>query len=534
MAARALRITAGALLAAVMASCAAHPSATLGNQAGSAPSATAGHAVPPPAPPPPCAAPQNVAPATLPLAPDLYAPAPTGTPPQLPPGDTPSAVDGADVAGYGPDGLFVATPTGLAYVGLDTVGTPRLWLSGHLLAGVDGNVAFVTDWGAGPVADAPGFRSGSCSVAYDEGTFAYCAVAPGSQDAQATIWDALVPSVRSVPLPHTADAGCDLLGLRKPFLLYTPTGQGPIYLLNTGTGNVTTIAGTDQGAFTAAFAGSGELLLHPTATGSGHDLLLDARHPDAAAPVVTAPAGGSAAAGQGYIVDYAPARHATVVYPAGAQPYTLAGGIPAPVHGRAGFVVHAWCDGFMYPALDANGLPRATPVPPPFPDIADVPDRAAILQEVPSCLWLGFPDGTFGPELPLTRAELATLWLRLGHLTPPSTQGCFIADVPLGYWALKAACAVIADGLMGSPRHFGPEGAPVTVGEFAQTVARWLHWDPPGMSPQEATASLQAHGVSLGTLTPDHVLSRAAAAELVRRLGLSADGGGEAAGAGGG
>lgn len=106
----------------------------------------------------------------------------------------------------------------------------------------------------------------------------------------------------------------------------------------------------------------------------------------------------------------APPRPAVAVYPVDGTPYSISRGMLQTVHGGAGFVVTSGCNGFvMEPGLGAGGLPVARPAVPPFTDLATAPHRGAIVAESIMCVWRGFPDGTFHPNAPLTRAQLAAL-----------------------------------------------------------------------------------------------------------------------------
>ncbi len=86
----------------------------------------------------------------------------------------------------------------------------------------------------------------------------------------------------------------------------------------------------------------------------------------------------------------------------------------------------------------------------------------------------GFPDGTFGPDGPVTRAQFAkmlamTVGLRFGGTTSP------FADVPPGQWYAPYVSAAAAAGIVQgtSARSFYPD-APVTREQMAVIVSRAL------------------------------------------------------------
>lgn len=84
----------------------------------------------------------------------------------------------------------------------------------------------------------------------------------------------------------------------------------------------------------------------------------------------------------------------------------------------------------------------------------------------------GYPDGTFRPEQPLTRAEAAAVLARLfGAGEGNGAQG--FTDLPADHWAAQAITLVAAQGLMtGDPDgQFRPDGS-LTRAEIAAIIAR--------------------------------------------------------------
>ncbi len=100
--------------------------------------------------------------------------------------------------------------------------------------------------------------------------------------------------------------------------------------------------------------------------------------------------------------------------------------------------------------------PAPAPSPSPSPKPApEAPTGAKItlktFKDVPSGYWAkepieylatlgilgGYPDGTFRPEAPLTRAELATVLVRAKEGEPPLISKNPFPDLPAGNWAAK-------------------------------------------------------------------------------------------------
>lgn len=117
------------------------------------------------------------------------------------------------------------------------------------------------------------------------------------------------------------------------------------------------------------------------------------------------------------------------------------------------------------PPLEVPSLPMPQPLSPQdvwpaapsqpqpfFSDIGDVAWVAPILEDLAQRrLIQGFPDGTFRPQAPMTRAEFATQISLLFALTPrsalPSTDTEY-ADVAPTHWAVNHIQAAIAMGFL--------------------------------------------------------------------------------------
>ncbi len=87
----------------------------------------------------------------------------------------------------------------------------------------------------------------------------------------------------------------------------------------------------------------------------------------------------------------------------------------------------------------------------------------------------GFPDGTFKPNLKLTRAQAVTLILRLMHVVPSSNYTQHFVDVPPHFWAFKYVEEAYVRGIakgVGNGK-FAPN-RPISRGEFTVMLVRAL------------------------------------------------------------
>jgi hypothetical protein len=99
----------------------------------------------------------------------------------------------------------------------------------------------------------------------------------------------------------------------------------------------------------------------------------------------------------------------------------------------------------------------------------------------------GYPDGTFKPDQPITRAEFATLITKTFGYRPGAPTG--IKDIT-GHWALPAIKAVAAEKVMNpfSDGSFRPENR-LNRGQLATMAARVLHL---GVKEEQFSDSLPA------------------------------------------
>lgn len=148
----------------------------------------------------------------------------------------------------------------------------------------------------------------------------------------------------------------------------------------------------------------------------------------------------------------------------------------------------------------------------------------------------GYPNQTFQPNRTVTRAELASILVRLGGdgLSTSSTttdQTSKYSDVIAGKWSTEAIQAVTAAGWMqgDSPNTFAPE-RPITRAEMATILARWMklsgegpifpdtkgHWADVSIAQVQQAGYMQ--GMPDGTFKPNQTLSRAQAVTLFNRV----------------
>ncbi|MEK8130514.1 S-layer homology domain-containing protein [Paenibacillus filicis] len=145
----------------------------------------------------------------------------------------------------------------------------------------------------------------------------------------------------------------------------------------------------------------------------------------------------------------------------------------------------------------------------------------------------GYPDGTFGPSNRITRAEVATILSRVTSKAENRKEVTY-TDVTQSHWASDNINRVTWMGIMdGYPDgSFRPE-APVTRAEMASLAARWSTGNPTsslsarftdvqGHWAQEAILRMRTAGVldgyEDGRFLPEHSLTRAEAVTVVNKL----------------
>ncbi|WP_240415975.1 S-layer homology domain-containing protein [Paenibacillus periandrae] len=144
----------------------------------------------------------------------------------------------------------------------------------------------------------------------------------------------------------------------------------------------------------------------------------------------------------------------------------------------------------------------------------------------------GYPDGTFGPDKPITRAEMATVLVRLFAKDKGSkTAAITYKDTTPGHWAHAAIDLAADSGLMdGYPDgSFKPEqtitraeaasiaarlsSAAEGGGSFSDTVGHWA-----AASIGKAKAAGVVNGYADGTFRPEQTLTRAEAVTMLNKL----------------
>jgi hypothetical protein len=131
----------------------------------------------------------------------------------------------------------------------------------------------------------------------------------------------------------------------------------------------------------------------------------------------------------------------------------------------------------LYRLLPEDVLPQT--LGNPFSDApeGDVLYYPAVLTVGTLGLMEGYPDGTFRPEEPVTRAELVSALYRLSGETDSSDSG--FQDVDESYWAYEAICYGASQGWVSGfgDGLFYPESA-VTRAQAAVIVERFLSREP--------------------------------------------------------
>lgn len=111
-----------------------------------------------------------------------------------------------------------------------------------------------------------------------------------------------------------------------------------------------------------------------------------------------------------------------------------------------------------------------------FPDARGRWSEAFVGGAATAKLLAGYPDGTFGPDRPVTRAELVTMVLRALDLKPQGTPRFGDAAE---HWAAGYVSRAVADGIVsGYPDGTFRPDAPVTRAEAAKIIALAFNWTP--------------------------------------------------------
>ncbi|MCX5973495.1 MAG: PQQ-binding-like beta-propeller repeat protein [Coprothermobacterota bacterium] len=160
------------------------------------------------------------------------------------------------------------------------------------------------------------------------------------------------------------------------------------------------------------------------------------------------------------------------------------------------------------PSLTPSSPSPTTSSPSPTPgSFSDLPAAylagKEILDLVSRGVLNGYPDGTFRPESPVTRAEfakMALLSLGLSMVTPPTPA---FPDLSPGHWAYAYVEGAVANGLVkGYPDgSYRPEGL-VTMAEVFTVIVRAKGWalvNPPPPPPDVLVGELNGAVHLMGT-----------------------------------
>ncbi|MFK7697535.1 Ig-like domain repeat protein [Paenibacillus sp. HJGM_3] len=148
----------------------------------------------------------------------------------------------------------------------------------------------------------------------------------------------------------------------------------------------------------------------------------------------------------------------------------------------------------------------------------------------------GYEDGTFRPEAPITRAEIAAILARNSKQTVPAAPTAAYTDVPASHWASGYIAALQSTGVMNGYDGgvFRPD-APITRAELAKLAAALAevasttapvqapvfadstgHWAEASIAKVQAISLMQ--GYADGLFHPDGQLTRAEAVTVLNRL----------------
>lgn len=129
------------------------------------------------------------------------------------------------------------------------------------------------------------------------------------------------------------------------------------------------------------------------------------------------------------------------------------------------------------PPAEPDPEPEPKPEPDPFSDIAGHWARADILRAVKLELVRGYPDGTFEPNMPVSRAEFTVMLAHTLNLQPrqDNPPHRFTDQGSIGFWALDAVNAAYQSGVTaGYPDGKFRPWAPISRAEMAVMTAKAL------------------------------------------------------------
>jgi hypothetical protein len=171
-----------------------------------------------------------------------------------------------------------------------------------------------------------------------------------------------------------------------------------------------------------------------------------------------------------------------------------------------------------------------------FPDVVGHWSQLNVSNLMSKGILAGYADGTFQPESPLTRAEFAKIVSLAFSFEPKRSDSLLFSDIPTGFWALPFIERLWkAQIIEGFPDNTYRPQEPVTRAELAAMLSRVINWPlvastfPPtftdldtrhwGFRYIETGAWKGAwDGYPDGSFQPDRYASRAEVAALIARL----------------
>jgi len=116
-------------------------------------------------------------------------------------------------------------------------------------------------------------------------------------------------------------------------------------------------------------------------------------------------------------------------------------------------------------------------------DIAGRPDQTVIERVVAKGFMEGYPDGTFRPDAPVTRAEFIVALARSAGLEPVQSPAKALKDLPTSNWAAPLVYAAMARGwVSGYPDGTFRPAASITREESMAVVAQRMGFEIRGMA----------------------------------------------------
>jgi hypothetical protein len=186
---------------------------------------------------------------------------------------------------------------------------------------------------------------------------------------------------------------------------------------------------------------------------------------------------------------------------------------------------------------DAAPLPPELPVI-AFDDLAGHKAEAEVKKAVSLGIVTGYPDGTFRPEGSVTRAEFASMLMRVIDSTDAGEPLAFKDKAAIGGWAVEAVQKAVKRGIIGgySDGSFRPNAnithaemvamvvraSGLPLGEAKQTGfaddAEIPGWAKPAASTAEETGIIIVGGLPDGKFAPQALTTRAEAVSAIVRM----------------